>query len=488
MAESRLNTKILKGGALLSFAQGVGQLCSLGRNIIIARLITPADFGVATTFLMVVSLLEMMSNLSLDRLLVQAEDGDEPEFQKTAHFLQVIRGILISLILFTFAPLFAELFSIPEAVNAFYILAWFPLLNSFLHLDVKRYERTLNFGPGALTELLPQILMLACAYPIGICFGDYRAMLALLALKSIFWLIGTHVVAQRSFRFGFQKVYVKRFIDFGWPLLINGLLMFGTMHGDRFLITSGKSLFNAPYDMTDVGYFSAALMITMLPAMMISRISSVVFLPLLAHPEKTGFKVDELPRILSGLITFVVGFFGLFMILLGGSVIPYLYGGQYIPAGNMVLWLSVLWSIKTMRVLPASIAIAKKDTKVLMYSNIVRFLSLFGVLIVVMQKLPFVWILWAGILGEFLAFLVIIILNKRRNCILPKFFLVHFTWVVSFFFVSIFLKMVLLSIELRYSNIISLVALLFVVFSLLIVLRKEISAFYKMEEIKSCNK
>ena len=76
---------------MLSGTQAVGQFCSLGRNIIVARVLSPADFGVAAIFLMTVNLMDMISNMSLDRLLVQAEDGDEEDFQRTAHSLNLFR-------------------------------------------------------------------------------------------------------------------------------------------------------------------------------------------------------------------------------------------------------------------------------------------------------------------------------------------------------------------------------------------------------------
>lgn len=87
----RLSVAIFRGATVLSITQMAGQLCSLCRNIIVARIVSPADFGIAAIFLMIVSFLEMISNFSFDRLLVQAEDGNVEKFQHVAQFMQFLK-------------------------------------------------------------------------------------------------------------------------------------------------------------------------------------------------------------------------------------------------------------------------------------------------------------------------------------------------------------------------------------------------------------
>ena len=439
-----LNNKILQGSALLSLSHGVGLLCSLGRNVIIARLITPADFGVAITFVMVMTMLEMMSNLSIDRLLVQAHDGDKPDFQNVAHLLQIIRGVFITTVLFIAAPYLAVLFSIPEACRSFYILAWLPLLNSFFNLDVKRFERKMLFIPGALVELSSQVLMLACSWPIGLYFGDYRAMLALLILKSISMLIGSHYASTRSFGLSCRIEYIRRFLSFGWPLLLNGLLMFAIMQGDRFIIASAQKLFGSDYSMTDVGYFSAALMLAMVPSTAFSRIAGMIILPLLAHKKNADIQHDRLIHNLLKIITLISGVFAGIMILCGDFALKILFGDKYSVAGELVVWSSVLFCIKNFRILPMNIAIAKSKTTFPLFSNIIRSLSLLGVLLVVYLEAPLKWVIISGICGEIAACILLVFLVTQTRGINLKLFAIRFFVLAIFLTISTFLKLSML--------------------------------------------
>ena len=94
-----MRASVLKGTSVVAGGHLTGQLCALVRNIVIARAIGPENFGLAATLVITVSLLEMMSDLSLDKMLVQAKDGDKERLQACAQFLQLIRGVFLSFLL-----------------------------------------------------------------------------------------------------------------------------------------------------------------------------------------------------------------------------------------------------------------------------------------------------------------------------------------------------------------------------------------------------
>ncbi len=409
-----LKKKLLQGGIILSLSQFAGQFCSLARNIIIARIVSPADFGISSIFIMVVVFLEMMSNLSLDRLLVQSSDGNTPRFQQTAQFLQSLRGIVLAALIFFSAPFLASLFSIPEAKGAFYALALVPLFTGFCHLDPKRMERDMRFWPGASVELASQFAALLLAWPVGQWFGDYRAMLVILLVKQSILMTGTQIVAVRKYRWAMDKEYFRRFLSFGGPLLINGLLMFGIIQGDRFIMGGAKTILNSNYDMTHVGFYSAAVMITMTPALIVSNISGSLIFPVLSKLQNSSTDFIKKAHIFNEIITIIACLVGGLLLLFGEQLLLYVYGEQYRSAGIVVSWLGILWSIRILRVIPSGITIAKGNTKSLMFANFVRFLSLAGILFVVASDMNLIWVAIVGTCGEIAAYSYSLILNKQK--------------------------------------------------------------------------
>src|SRR2546427_4498591 len=101
---------VFKSGVKLGADQVFVQACSFLRNVIIARLVSPEDFGIAVTFALTLYFLEMISNLATETLLVQAEDGNDPNFQRAAHLAQAGRSLANALLLFLLAGPVSNLF------------------------------------------------------------------------------------------------------------------------------------------------------------------------------------------------------------------------------------------------------------------------------------------------------------------------------------------------------------------------------------------
>ena len=88
----KLASKVLKASSL----SGMGQLISYGasflRNVILARALTKADFGIAAGLLLMMSAFELSGKLSIGQQVIQAKDGDHEDFQATAQGCQFLAG------------------------------------------------------------------------------------------------------------------------------------------------------------------------------------------------------------------------------------------------------------------------------------------------------------------------------------------------------------------------------------------------------------
>lgn len=414
MTQVPIKKKLLKEGIILSLANIGGKFSSLIRNIIIARIISPEHFGIASTLVMAVSFLEMVSDFSLDRLLVQAKDGDTPQLQYVAQLLQLIRGIILFLAFFLGGETLASLFSIPEASHAFRYLAIIPLLNGLVHLDIKRIQRDFNFWKFASIELTALLIMLACTYPVTRYFPDYHAMLILLILKSTIILFGSHICSQRKFQIIYDKEIAKRFFSFGWPLLINGILLFAITQGDRFILASSKAIFSSNYTMTDVGYFSAALSLTMLPAMTVVKIVRPFFLPILSHPSKVGISFERAIKSLNDILVLIACCLSIFLVFFGDKLFILLYGVNYISAAHMISWMAIMWTMRCLRSLQVSIAMSQMKNKLVMHMNLFRFCAILGSAFVIWNNYPLVVIIYVGITLELLTNIFIVLLNYYK--------------------------------------------------------------------------
>lgn len=402
MTLSLFEKKLFRGAMVLSGTQAAGQVCSMGRNIIVARLLSPTDFGIAAIFLMTVNLMDIISNMSLDRLLVQAEDGDMEAFQQTAQGINVVRGGISALLLALLAYPMAYLFNIPEAGMAFACLGLVPLVIGFSHLDPKRVERHMRFWPNSSVEVTSQVLLLVAAWPLATYFHDYRAMLWLLVLRSIVMLVGSHLVAERPYTLGWQQNYLQRFFKFGWPLLLNGMLLFLVLQGDRFLLGSAQKLFGSNYVMADVGLYSAAFLAVNSPALLFFRAGNV-FLPYLSRSQSNIPEfVSKFNKIIyiyiSMSMSFVLGYY-----FFGESLFVLFFGNKYAEASRLIIVFATIFSLQIFRSSSVLASLSLGDSKTSMYTTLIRSFYIFVSIVIVYNNYSYIYIPFSSLIFESIA-------------------------------------------------------------------------------------
>ena len=413
---SAIKKSILKGGVKLGVGQVVAQVCSMVRSIILARLISPANFGIAATFAITFSLFEMLSNLSADRLLVQAKDGDEPKLQGTAQMLNAVRGVANAAIILLLAGPISNMFGVAQARWAFQCLAIVPLTRGFTHLDSNRVQRTLRFGQSVFLDVTTNVVATLMAFPLGYWLRDYSAMLWLLVLQSVTLLVASHLVAERPYTLAWDRGYIKKMTSFGWPLLINGLLMFGIFEGDRFIIGASHRLFaRSIYTLGDLGVYSVAFSLTMAPTMFVANVCTSLFLPLLSQAQGAAEQFQRRYSACSQVIALLAASISIPFILAGSKCVVLIYGQKYQAAGSIIGWLAAMWAVRMVRVTPTLGAMALGDTVNSMISNILRSAAIAGVLAAAAFGSDLTWIAISGLTGEVMATIASLARLKRRN-------------------------------------------------------------------------
>lgn len=403
-----LRRRVLSGAASLGAGQAVSQGLSFVRNIIVARLLSPEDFGIAATFAITVSLLEMISDLAADKLIIQARDGDDPRLQSTAQLFQFIRGVASGLVIVLLAWPVAALFKVPQATWAFYWLALVPVLRGLVHLDIRRLQREMRFWPAVASETAAQAAATAAAFPLAWWLRDYAAMLWIVVLQAGILALVSHLVARRGYRWTWDRAHAARLLEFGWPLLINGVLMFAILQGDRLIVGS-------MYSMEELALFSVAATLAFAPTTMLASLSLSVLLPLFSQVQ------DDRARLTHRYVLSVQFFaaasclIAALFVLLGPMLIELCFGRKYAGAADVLAVLAIMQAVRLFRVPPTVAAMARGDTRNSMLANIARLGGLLLAWLAALFGAPLTWIAAAGAVGEGFAFAAAIVRLKRRQ-------------------------------------------------------------------------
>jgi len=397
---------LIKGGISLTVGQIGNQACSFIKSVILARLLTESDYGIAAVFALALSILEMTSNLAINTLIVQSREGDNPNFQDTAHSMQLSRGLISAAVLLVIARPIAIVFGIPHATWAFRLLALVPLIRGFYHLDLYRFQRQLKFEPFVGVQIGANVAGTAAALISGLWLQNYAAMIAVILVQAVVTLAASQILAIRKYQLSWHREYVRLVVSFGWPLMINGFLMYLILQGDQFAIGTAKQLFSrSTYSMKDLGIYSVAFSLTMTLASPIVSIASSLFLPLLSRVQEMREEFIKQYNLCTGVLYCIGGILVSIFVLNGGWIVTMIYGAKYRPASAYIAWLSCMWALRILRAGPTIAAMACGDSKNAMISNLLRSLSLIGVVAAAAIGAPIVWIPISGLAGEFVAFI-----------------------------------------------------------------------------------
>lgn len=381
---------------MLSVGEGIIYGSSFVRNMILARMLTKADFGIAAAFAMVITLLEFSAKLGIAHFVIRDKEGDQPDFLATAHLVQAVAAVLGSLAIVATALPMAQLFGIADHAGALFTLAAIPLLHGITHLDVKRFERELRFGPSTWVEIIPQVAITLAAWPVAKWLGDYRAVLVLLIVKALSSCAGSHWLAEQPYRWKIHKKYISRMLRFGWPLLVTSFLMFGVMQGDQFLVATF-------YTMSDLGPYAAAAALTMAPSFFFGRVFNSVALPVMARVQDDPVLFERRYRLIIAVLCAFSTAYSVGMIIGAEVIMQLVYGKKYAGAGIILGWLTAANAFRNIRIAPAIAAIAKGDSVNSMVSNVARAVALLPATGVAVAGHPIWLIACTGLVGETLA-------------------------------------------------------------------------------------
>jgi O-antigen/teichoic acid export membrane protein len=369
MKSSQVSNKIIRGTVALSLGQVAGFGLSFARNIILARMLSKADFGLAAVFGMSISLLEVAGRMSFGQQNIQSKDGDSIPFQATSHTFQFILSFVSACLILCLSHPMALVFKVPEAAWAFAMLALVPLARGLEHLDYYRQQRELDYLPAVMCEVVPQAVMTVAVWPMTVWLGDFRVIIWLMLGKAVLGIVMSHWLARRPYRWAWHADFVKGMWSFGWPLLLTGLLIFGSQQADQVVVGAFLSLNN-------LATYALALSLVSMPWLIFGQVGSSLMLPVLSRVQEDPAQFRSRYRTCVECASVGAVALTLPLIVFGEQIVTLFYGGKYAGSGTVMAILGAASAVRFLRFVPAVASMARADTLNQLYANIWRSLSL----------------------------------------------------------------------------------------------------------------
>lgn len=432
-AAASLRKRALRAGSWNLVSQVASQVMRLGGNLIMARLLLPEMFGVMVIATTVSVLLHLLSDVGLRQNIIQSHRGDDPDFLNTAWTVQIIRGFLLFaltllLALGAWLAQLAELwpadstYAAPVLPMVLAVTGLSAVIWGFQSTKIDVAVRTFQQKRVVLVDLASQVAGLVVMLVLGLLTHSIWALVLSGLVSAVVWTVLGHTALEGpNNHLRWDRSALTELIVFGRWILLSSMVGVLAMYGDRIW-------FGASMSAAQLGVYSIAVLILGAVQTALMKIVGAVALPAFSEAARA----DDKPRLKALYFRFRLLVDLLVLFICGGFLtaspllIGWMYDDRYREAGPMLAILSLSF-IVLRYTLAHQVWIALGLTKYQAMDNIIRLVSLWGLLPLLLAIGGVEWAIWGVALHAVPTLVLVVYVNckldifslKRELMVLP---------------------------------------------------------------------
>lgn len=264
--------KAIRGGVWVFTLNVLDKGLNFIKVLILARLLTPKDFGLVGIAWLAISALETFSQTGFQAALIQRK-GKIDEFLDTAWVIQVLRGIFLFALLFFFAPLVEKFFGSHGVTPVLRFLGLTLIIGGLSNIGMITFIKELDFRKQFAYQISGTLLDFLVAIPLAFILRDVWALVYSQVAGTAMRTVVSYFLHPYKPRLNFDREKAHKLFSFGrWVTAYTMMI---------FLITNGDDAFVGKFlGVTALGLYQMAYRISNLPATEITHVISQVMLPL----------------------------------------------------------------------------------------------------------------------------------------------------------------------------------------------------------------
>lgn len=212
-------------GVFWKFAERIAaQLVSLIVSIILARLLSPSEYGTISLVMVFITIANVFVSSGFGQALIQKKDADSLDFSSVFYF-SLVFTFLVYLVLFILAPYIAKFYDMPILSSVLRVLAISVPIMGINSVQQAYVARKMQFKLFFYATFVGTV---ASAFVgIWLAYNDYGVW-ALVAQTLTNNIIDT-IVLQISIKWRITREFslsrVIKLLDYGWKLLLQSLVL-----------------------------------------------------------------------------------------------------------------------------------------------------------------------------------------------------------------------------------------------------------------------
>jgi O-antigen/teichoic acid export membrane protein len=151
------------------------RLVGVASIAVLARLLTPGDFGTIAFAMLFVGIVEAFGDTG-ERLALIRQASLDRSYYDTAFLLQIMIGVVVALAIFFLAPITMMYFHDPRAVNVMRFLALRAILSGLENIGTVDFRRDMRFGAMYSLTIRAKLISIAATILLAIWLRNYWAL------------------------------------------------------------------------------------------------------------------------------------------------------------------------------------------------------------------------------------------------------------------------------------------------------------------------
>lgn len=338
-----LASTVAHGSFVTLAAQAIRILAQFASIMILARLLTPTDYGYVAMVLAIIGVAEFLRDFGLSAAAVQARELT-PGQQNNLFWLNSAIGLIASVVVAALSPLIAHLYGVPELTVITLSLAPVYVLNGLATQFRAHINRGMAFIRLSATDVVPQLAAFAVAITIGVLTHSYWALVAQQLTVAAVGLVVSVALSGWFPGRPSRTDSVAHHIRFGGSLFVTNLLTYAVNNSQTLMI-------GVAWGPVRAGLFSRAYQLMSLPLSQLVGPMSKVALPALSRLRDEPARYAETVRRAQLLGLYLTTPVFLLCCALAGPLIEVALGGQWTAAAPMFALLAVGGGFRAMSML-----------------------------------------------------------------------------------------------------------------------------------------
>lgn len=278
-----LSKKVVRGGVWVFALRFTNRALRFMRTVILARLLVPEDFGLLGIAMLSITTLETFSETGFSAALIQ-KDKEIKSYLDTAWTVSIIRGVILFILLFLFAPLIAEFFNSPQVTPVIRVVSISTLLMGFKNVGMIYFHRDLDFKKLFYYEFSAILVSLFVSIGLAIVFRNIWALVVGGLAANAVRLAMSYFIHPYRPKIGIDRNQLQDMFDFGKWIFVSTIVFFLCNQGDKIFV--GKL-----FELAALGFYQMALSFSSLATTEITQIISRVTFPVYSKLQ------NDLPRL-----------------------------------------------------------------------------------------------------------------------------------------------------------------------------------------------